>query len=337
MAKKPTTLKEAMQMVLMEEEKNTSLKGSKRNKSWDRVGDEALTVHKNTSNLFSGDQNLKKKKLSSQKYKERKEKGLCFYCDKKFEKGHKCKNQKLYRLEIVAVDSEEEPDSKAEESEEEEEENEQSLVLTSSAMEGTFGVSSIRLVGKIYGKEIGFLIDSGAIHNFIDPIIVERLNLKVDEMRAYTVTVAGGEKFEGKRYCPDTPISLPSFDTKADLLIIPLGDSYVILGTVCLQSLGPTLWDFTSKTLKLWQESKPIILRGISPSAIELTRREKLDKLISIEGRAYAIQLQVDAVEASTEIEALPEDFQLLLQDYEDVFCIPKELPSQRVCDHHIT
>lgn len=108
------------------------------------------------------------------------------------------------------------------------------------------------MVRKKQGKEIGFLVDSGATHNFIDPIMVERLNLKITKMRAFTVTVARGEKLDGKKCCPDTPISLPGFETKADLLNIPLGDSHVILGTVWLQNLGQTLWNFTLKTLKFW-------------------------------------------------------------------------------------
>lgn len=56
---------------------------------------------------------FKEEKLSSQEYKERrekekKEKWLCFHCDEKYEKGHKCKNKKLYKLEIIAAESEEE-------------------------------------------------------------------------------------------------------------------------------------------------------------------------------------------------------------------------------------
>lgn len=51
-------------------------------------------------------------------------------------------------------------------------------------------------------------------------------------MRAFIVTVTGGENFGRKKYCPNTHISLPGFKTKADLLIIPLGDSNVIMGIV---------------------------------------------------------------------------------------------------------
>lgn len=49
-------------------------------------------------------------------------------------------------------------------------------------------------------------MDSGATHKLIDSIMVERLNLQVAEMRTFIVTMAEGEKFDGKKYCPDIPI-----------------------------------------------------------------------------------------------------------------------------------
>lgn len=59
---------------------------------------------------------------------------------------------------------------------EEEEGNYAGITLNSLA--GVVGVSSIILVGKIEDKEVSFLVDTGVIHNFIDPTIAERLGLK---------------------------------------------------------------------------------------------------------------------------------------------------------------
>lgn len=40
------------------------------------------------------------------------------------------------------------------------------------------GVNSIRLIGKIQGKEVTFLVDIGATHNFVDPMTVDKIGLK---------------------------------------------------------------------------------------------------------------------------------------------------------------
>lgn len=37
-------------------------------------------------------------------------------------------------------------------------------------MVGVARVSSFSLIGKINGKEVGFLVDTGATHNFVDPL-----------------------------------------------------------------------------------------------------------------------------------------------------------------------
>lgn len=58
------------------------------------------------------------------------------------------------------------------------------------------GVGSIRLLVEVNGKEVRFLVDTGAKHNFIDPFTVRRLNLPIENMKKFKIKIAGGEKFE---------------------------------------------------------------------------------------------------------------------------------------------
>lgn len=111
-------------------------------------------------------------------------------------------------------------------------------------------MSSIRLVGKIRGKILSVLVDSIATHNFIDPLTVERLGLLQEELNPFQVTIADGEKISGGTYCRAIKILIQGWNTETDLLVIPLGDPQIILGTVWLRSLGPNLWDFSAQTLK---------------------------------------------------------------------------------------
>ncbi|KAF5481388.1 hypothetical protein F2P56_002043 [Juglans regia] len=54
--------------------------------------------------------NLQIQKISQQQMKERREKGLCYYCDTKWNPQHKCQHPKLYLLEGVCWETEEEED-----------------------------------------------------------------------------------------------------------------------------------------------------------------------------------------------------------------------------------
>lgn len=53
--------------------------------------------------------------------------------------------------------------------------------------------------------------------------------------------MADGEKVVGKFCCKATKIVIQGFEYDTNLLVVPLGDVQVILGTLWLKSLGPTL------------------------------------------------------------------------------------------------
>lgn len=55
------------------------------------------------------------------------------------------------------------------------------------------------------------------------------------------------KKISSRERCKSTLISIQGFESSIDLVVVPLGDSQVILGTVWLKGLGPTLWDFSKK------------------------------------------------------------------------------------------
>lgn len=69
-------------------------------------------------------------------------------------------------------------------------------------------VSTNRLVGKINGKEVGFLIDTRATHNFVDLFMAERLQLKELDVEFYEVIAARGEKMAGVRCCKGVKLNI---------------------------------------------------------------------------------------------------------------------------------
>lgn len=80
--------------------------------------------------------------------------------------------------------------------------------MTLHAMAGLLVVSSIRLVGKINGKEVRFLVNSETIQNFIDPLIAKRIGLELEEIHNFKIAVADGEQIEGRQCSPCTRVNI---------------------------------------------------------------------------------------------------------------------------------
>ena len=101
---------------------------------------------------------------------EKRAKGLCYSCDSKYTKGHKCAEKKLFY-----IDCEEEEEREQERSKEEDILQEQSLdkeeinpTISCNAFAGITTPQTIKIEEHIKKKKVIVLIDSGSTHNFID-------------------------------------------------------------------------------------------------------------------------------------------------------------------------
>ncbi|VFQ73829.1 unnamed protein product, partial [Cuscuta campestris] len=92
-------------------------------------------------------------------------KGLCYYCDKPFEKGHKCENRET-QLFLVEVLGEEEAEQFELAEVEARVDNDPSISFH--AIYGGNGYQTMRVTGFVGKKALQLLIDSGSTHNFMD-------------------------------------------------------------------------------------------------------------------------------------------------------------------------
>jgi hypothetical protein len=104
--------------------------------------------------------------LTPQQLEERKEKGLCFNCDNKYSKGHKCGEKKLFY-----IDCEEEEEQEQEPSQDENVEaissEELTTTISCNALARISTPQTLKIEGYIKKKKVIVLIDSGSTHNFI--------------------------------------------------------------------------------------------------------------------------------------------------------------------------
>ncbi|XP_038893564.1 uncharacterized protein LOC120082453 [Benincasa hispida] len=136
------------------------------------------------------------KRLSDSEFRERLDKGLCFRCNEKYSPEHRCKSNENRELMLLITNENEETTIEKEEREELREEEElETKKTTEIALRSIYGLSArgtMKLRGKMKGKEVVVLIDCGATHNFVHKRLVDELELPMNR-KSFSVVMGNGE------------------------------------------------------------------------------------------------------------------------------------------------
>ena len=148
--------------------------------------------------------------MTPQQLEEKRAKGICYSCDRKYTKGHKCAEKKLFY-----IDCEEEEEKEQEMSKEEDILQEQSIdeeqmnqTISCNALAGITTPQTIKIEGQIKKKKVIVLIDSGSTHNFIHCKIAKELNFFLYLAPECQVMVASGGTINCSRKCHNIKLSM---------------------------------------------------------------------------------------------------------------------------------
>ena len=97
-------------------------------------------------------------------------KGLCFNCDSKYSKGHKCGENKLFYIECDKEEQKEQEPPQGDELE---------VIIPTISCHALVGINTpqtLKIEGYIKNKKVTMLIDSGSTHNFIHYELTKDLN-----------------------------------------------------------------------------------------------------------------------------------------------------------------
>ena len=201
-------------------------------------------------------------KVSSAQMEERRKKGLCYYCDTKWHRGHQCKELKLFLMEGTEVIGEEgvlvveeQPNFEPEQSE-----------ITLYALLGSPSRGIMRVLGQIRGHWVVILLDTGSSHNFLDFTLVQTLSLPLGATRILEVRVANGALIKTKGECRDVSISIQGNYFGLNLHVLTLGGCDVVMGAQWLSTLGLIKWDFKIMEMSFFHQDKQVTLHGVKPT-----------------------------------------------------------------------
>jgi hypothetical protein len=246
----------------------------------------AMATRRTTPNIYR-ENNVPSSKtpqptrLTPQQLQEIKEKGLCFNCDSKYSKGHKCGEKKLFYIDC----EEEEEKEQEQEQEPSQDENvdvfsyeELTPTISCNALVGISTPQSLKIEGYIKKKKVIVLIDSSSTHNFIHYKLAKSLNCFVYPTPELQVMIAYGGTINCSGKCNKINLTMGEYVMNIPMIAIPMGGVDVVLGIQWLQSLGTVAFNFQELFMKFSLEGKEIELRGITgkPSKVIISNGMKI-------------------------------------------------------------
>uniref|UniRef100_A0A1J3IVR9 Transposon Ty3-I Gag-Pol polyprotein n=2 Tax=Noccaea caerulescens TaxID=107243 RepID=A0A1J3IVR9_NOCCA len=289
------------------------------------------------------------KKYSYSEMQDRRNNGLCMFCDEPFTPGHHLKHK---RTQVFIMDGEieehhedEDDDSDAQLEEEiSTEVVEKSPVISVNALSGSATFNCMRVVGQYAKRKLHILIDPGSTHNFLDLSIAKELGCSLEKIKPMAVAAANGSNMVTGFKCRNFTWKLQGYTLSTEVRTLPLDCCDFVLGVQWLSTLGPILWDFSNLRMEFNLAGVKHVLRGVTKSGCMLIKGSSLNKLMLQEPQIALLQvheitdsnsiLEPEALlsHISTSESALSDDPHLksLLEDFNDLFEEPEGLPPFR-------
>ena len=206
--------------------------------------------------------------LRSTKMKERRAKGLCFWCDDKFTPGHKCRTKRLYSICLVG-DEDENEDSALESVREMEESEDMDPHISMNALEGVPGCYTLKVTGRVHKLPIFILVDSGSTHNFMNTEVANKLQCKQTPINPVTIKAANGGKMLCSSICKNFSWKMQGIYFVTDVFVMDLDACDMVLGVQWLATLGDIVCNYKSMWMSFdWQEQR-VTLKGNEPVRLQ--------------------------------------------------------------------
>jgi len=275
------------------------------------------------------------KRLTPEELAMRREKGLCFQCDEKYSRGHKCSSS-LFLL--IVEDNDEVPEPP-----------EPQLTLPDivpepppaqlsfNALSGHVVPETLRLQGYIRGQPVSILIDGGSTHNFVHHRVVMSVGLSTEESVPLRVTVGNGEELQCQHTCSNVEVTIQQHSFFIDFHVLSICGADLVLGVRWLKTLGPVLTDYTNLTMKFMIAGHLVELRGEHEQTLESISTSQLRRMLHTNGTSMMFHIQLEPCQTSQpDTTPLPSDIEELISKYSKLFQPVKGLPPSRETDHAI-
>ncbi|GJS62061.1 reverse transcriptase [Tanacetum coccineum] len=164
---------------------------------------------------------------------------------------------------------------------------------------------TMRVKGTVGKHILHILVDYGSTHNFVDIAVAKKLGCHIRSTCLLSVTMGDGYNIATTSECKQFHWQLQGVDFWSDVMLFPRGGSDMVLGIQWLSSLGDIKCNFKDLRMEFVYKNKKMLC--VFPSA-------KIS-LMRMEGTSPDLQPELQSV----------------VEEFDDVFAIPKELPLKAI------
>ncbi|KAF7810390.1 Retrotransposable element Tf2 [Senna tora] len=313
---------------------NANASASAATKSSDVKGN----TEQRTGSMSTSSSKKNYRRLTDEEIKRKRELGECFMCDDKWSPSHKCKNKRLSVIVLSELDEDTEDEEEFCFEADEVKDDRTVGTLMSISLNSVVGITNektMKLMGKVRGKEVLIMIYSGATHNFISEELVKKMGLDMENTKSYRVTLGDGYTVQQQGCCKGLEIEMQGLRIRENFYLFKLGDVDMILGVEWLESLGEVRVNWKQLTMKFKTKQGLVCLVRDPALAKSLVSMKNLMRSARKGGQGFLLELNEIAMQAETD-PAIDERIQKLIDDNAEMGKTTEGLPPHRSRDHAI-
>ena len=263
----PSTLEQAFNQANQVKKGNT-YKGNFSSQVVTRQVPESTNVNTNRSTLavpVKGTEvvSAKPRPLTYSQREERRKKGLCFYCDEKFVKGHECKKPQNFLMiaEVKEVEVyEEAPVFDEDPNEDKCDWQEQKVVLAALGIQEVQKGGPMQFSCNWCERNYQVLIDGGSSLNLISLDFCKELGLQVQAHKPVVMILPNGAEFTSTAVCPTFKLKWQEVEMEIQAFVAELKDWHLILGIEWLYQLGNIRCNYQDSTMHFSWKGKEVMI-----------------------------------------------------------------------------
>ncbi|XP_040870975.1 uncharacterized protein [Glycine max] len=281
------------------------------------------------------------KRVSPDEMALRREKGLCFNCDEKYHRGHKCSSRFFILIsdDLEPIPSHipipdlthhpppDPPDNL----------DLYPTQISLNSLAGHIAPETLRFVGQLSGQPMLILVDGVSTHNFIQLQMVTKLGLLCHETKPLQVLVGNGQHLTCNYVCEAIPVEIQGLTFPIDLYVLAISGANIVLGVQWLRTLGPVLTDYTKLCMQFFFQDQLVTLQGDTEDTLGMLSSSQFWRLLRRQSPGLYFHITVAPSDTNLISSAdFPEDIRSLLTKFDSLFHPLQDMPPARETDHHI-